>query len=69
MAPEISYRMAKKTECESLAEMINLASGNVVDYLFHDLVPDMTPVQIIAGNLARVGPAHSSVYRLGGGPD
>ena len=59
MAPKISYRMADVTECEHLAEMINLASGNVVDYLFYDLVPDMTPAQVIAGNLARVGPAHS----------
>ena len=59
MAAEISYRMAKETECMSLAEMINLASGGVVEFLFRDLVPEMTPVQIIARNLARVGPAHS----------
>ena len=59
MAAQISYRMAKESECASLAEMINLASGGVVEFLFHGLVPEMTPVQIIAGNLARVGPAHS----------
>jgi ribosomal protein S18 acetylase RimI-like enzyme len=59
MTPEISYRMAEAGECETLAEMINLASGGVVDFLFHDLVPEMTPVRIIAGNLARGGAAHS----------
>lgn len=59
MEADITYRMAKSTECAALAEMINLASGGVVDFLFHDLVSEMTPVQVIAGNLARVGPAHS----------
>jgi ribosomal protein S18 acetylase RimI-like enzyme len=59
MTPEISYRMAEVSECETLAEMINMASGGVVDFLFHDLVPEMTPVRIIAGNLARGGAAHS----------
>ena len=59
MAAGITYRMAKETECTSLAEMINLASGGVVEFLFRDMVPEMTPVQIIARNLARAGPAHS----------
>ena len=59
MEAEISYRIADQTECASLADMINLASGGVVDFLFMDLVPEMAPVQLIAGNLARICPAHS----------
>ena len=59
MTAEITYRRAKETECMSLAEMIDLASGGVVEFLFRDLIPEMTPAQIISGNLARVGPAHS----------
>jgi hypothetical protein len=59
MTPEMIYRMAEASECGTLAEMINLASGGAVDFLFHDLVPEMTPVRIIAGSLARGGAAHS----------
>ena len=47
----LQYRPAKKGDCKKLAELINIASGGVIEYLFHDLVPDMTPVQIVAQNL------------------
>ncbi len=45
------YRTAEKEDCKKLAEMINIASGGIVEYLFHDLVPGMTPVQVVAHNL------------------
>ena len=45
------YRPAEKKDCKKLAELINIASGGIVEYLFHDLVPGMTPVQVVAYNL------------------
>ena len=55
----IIYRPAEKTDSQRIAELISLASGGVVDFLFHDLVPDMTPVQVIAHNLAHDHHPHS----------
>ena len=48
---EIKYRPGDKHDCVRLAELIDLASDGVVEYLFHDLIPGMTPVQIIANSL------------------
>ncbi len=45
---EIKYRAGEKKDCAKLAELINIASDEVVEYLFHDLVSGMTPVQVIA---------------------
>lgn len=47
----LKYRPAEKADSEKLAELINIASNGVVEFLFHDLVPGMTPVQVIAHNL------------------
>ena len=48
---EILYRPAKKKESLRLAELINIASEGGIDYLFHDLIPGMTPVEIVAHGL------------------
>jgi ribosomal protein S18 acetylase RimI-like enzyme len=48
---EIKYRLGEKEDCEKIAEMIDTASDGVVEYLFRDLVPGMTPVQVVAHNL------------------
>jgi len=45
------FRPAEKKDCKKLAELINIASGGIVEYLFHDLVPGMTSVQVVAHNL------------------
>ncbi len=45
------FRPAEKEDCKKLAELINIASGGIVEYLFHDLVPGTTPVQVVAHNL------------------
>ena len=45
------YRPAEKEDSMQLAELINIASDGVVEYLFYDLVPGMTPVQVVAHNL------------------
>ncbi len=49
---EISYRNGRKEDCAVLAKFINIASQGVIEYLFHDLIPDMKPVQIVAHNLS-----------------
>ena len=49
---EISYRNGRKEDCAILAEFINIVSGGVIEYLLHDLVPDMKPVQMVAHNLS-----------------
>ncbi len=49
---EISYRKGRKEDCAVLAEFINMASGGVIEYLLHDLIPDMKPVQMVAHSLS-----------------
>jgi len=48
---EIFYRNGRYEDCAILAEFVNIASEGVIEYLFHDLIPAMTPVQIVAQNL------------------
>lgn len=47
----VYYRNAKKEDCYWIAELDNIASDGAIEYLFHDLIPDTTPVQIVASNL------------------
>jgi ribosomal protein S18 acetylase RimI-like enzyme len=49
---EISYRMGKEDDCSKIAEGIELASGGIVGFLFHDLLGQYTPSQVMA-NLLR----------------
>ena len=55
----IQYRAAKREDSEKIAELINIASDGVVDYLFQDLVQGMSPVQVIAHNLENDNYPHS----------
>ncbi len=55
----ISYRLAEKGDSFRIAELINIASEGVVEHLFHDLVPEMSPVQLIAYNLEQDNYPHS----------
>ena len=55
----INYRSAEKEDSSKLAELINIASDGVVEYLFHDLVPGMTHVQVVAHNLENDNYPHS----------
>jgi ribosomal protein S18 acetylase RimI-like enzyme len=56
---EINYRSAEKRDCAKLAKLSRIASGGVVDYLFHALVPGMTPVEVLARRLETDRPSHS----------
>jgi ribosomal protein S18 acetylase RimI-like enzyme len=49
----ITFRDGQMNDCLRIAEFITIASGGVVDFLFQDLTPDLTPAEAMAGNLAR----------------
>ena len=55
---QISYRDGRNEDCAILAKLINIASEGIIEYLFHDLIPDMTSVQMVAHNLS----AENSFY-------
>lgn len=55
----IEYRPGKKDDCGTMAELINIASAGVVEYLFQDLVPGMSPVQVVAQSLEKSDGPHS----------
>ena len=59
MNMSIKYRPAEKEDSMKLAELINIASDGVVEYLFQELVPGMTPVQVVAHNLENDNYPHS----------
>ena len=48
----IEYRTGRLEDCSRLAEFVDMASDGVVEFLFHDLIPGQTPVQIVAQNLS-----------------
>ena len=56
---EIKYRVGIKEDSYKIAELINTASDGVVEYLFHELVPGMTPVQVVAHNLQNENYPHT----------
>jgi GNAT superfamily N-acetyltransferase len=47
----ITYRPGRKPDCRRLAELDNIASGGAIEFLFHDLVPGMTPIDVVASEL------------------
>jgi ribosomal protein S18 acetylase RimI-like enzyme len=49
---EILYRTGKEEDCSKIAEGIESASGGIVNFLFHGLLGEYTPAQVMA-NLLR----------------
>ncbi len=49
----IRYRQGRENGCRELAELISLSSGGVVDYLYQDLIPGESAVEVIAGTLKK----------------
>jgi ribosomal protein S18 acetylase RimI-like enzyme len=47
----IDYRAATREDSGVMADLIRIAAGGVVDFLFHDLIQGVTPVQILANGL------------------
>ena len=48
----ITYRDGRIEDCLKLAELNYIASDGVVEFLYHNLIPGQSPVQIVAGNFA-----------------
>jgi ribosomal protein S18 acetylase RimI-like enzyme len=44
----IIYRSAEEDDCLQIAELINIASGGLLNFLFYDLTTQISPVQIVA---------------------
>lgn len=51
--PTIKYRPGRKADCRRLAELDNIASSGAVEFLFRNLIPGMTPVDIVASELGQ----------------
>lgn len=43
---DITYRDGRKEDCAALAEFVSIAAGGVIEFLYHDLIPGMTPLEI-----------------------
>ncbi|MEM1251022.1 MAG: GNAT family N-acetyltransferase [Cyanobacteria bacterium P01_H01_bin.21] len=50
---KVIYREGEKADSHSIAELDYTASGGAAEFLFHDLLPGYSPVQIIASNLEK----------------
>lgn len=49
----VIYRSGRKKDSPMPAALVGVASDGVVDYLFHELAPGMSPVPVVAHNLAK----------------
>lgn len=47
----VSYREGKKEDCHRIAEFDYIASDGVVEYLFHDLIPNISAIEILSDGL------------------
>jgi ribosomal protein S18 acetylase RimI-like enzyme len=48
----VIYREARREDSSELAELVSIASGGVIDFLFKDLVPGLSPVEVVAQGFA-----------------
>lgn len=55
----ILYRTGRDADCQTLAELIDIASDGVAKFLCHDLVPGLSLVQLISQELAGDNYPHS----------
>ena len=51
---DIICRNGRKEECAALAEFVSIAAGGVIEFLYHDLIPGMTPLEIERNLLEKV---------------
>ncbi len=56
---KVTFRAARKEDSHRIAELDNMASEGALDFLFHNLIPGMTPVQIVANGLENDHYPHS----------
>lgn len=48
---QITYRKADLSDCQKIAELMHLASGGIIDFLYQGLFSDLDPVDFVANNL------------------
>ncbi len=48
---DIIYREGKIEDCDKIAQGIDLASGGIIEFLFHGLLKDYTPDQVMSNVL------------------
>src|SRR5574341_1387077 len=56
---QIIFRDARKEDSKRIAELDDIASEGALDFLFHDIVPGVTPVQMVAQGLENDHYPHS----------
>ncbi len=56
---EIIFREGRKEDSNRIAELDDIASEGALDFLFHGLIPGMTPVQVVANGLENDHYPHS----------
>lgn len=59
---EIIYRPAQKSEASDIARYMTMASGGIYEFLLHDLLPGITPVQMLAREIEDEKAVHSYRY-------
>lgn len=47
----VNYRQGNRDDCRRIAELDYVASGGAVEYLFHDLVPGTSALQLLSDGL------------------
>ncbi len=55
----IDYRPARKEDCRRIAELDYIASDGAAEFLFHDLVPDASAIDVITHGLENDEDPHS----------
>ena len=48
---KITYRQGKKADSPRIAQLDNIASDGAIEFLFHGLIPNVSPEQIVASNI------------------
>ncbi|WP_445365817.1 GNAT family N-acetyltransferase [Microbulbifer sp. ANSA001] len=47
----VNYRLGKKDDCRRIAELDYIASDGAVEYLFHDLIPNVPAIEVLSNGL------------------
>ncbi len=52
----IIYEQATEADCQVIADLLNVASDGMMRFLFHDLVPNASAIDVVASILPRENP-------------
>jgi ribosomal protein S18 acetylase RimI-like enzyme len=48
---KVKYRTGKPEDCNEIANLMDQASGGIIEFLYHDLFLDLKPAEFVAKNL------------------